>query len=241
MRGAASGRTVHIVHSDNYKTSFTYNLLSRTYKMQMYSHAAGGFENTVDELNGKQLSFDNLLVCFAPIAAYPGDSGDVQQVSYISGGEAYFFSRGGVRTGRWEKASPEHPLKVYDDTGAEMLFNRGKTYLAIVDDDECPRPPASPGTYRPQPAGRHPVHGLSAIGRSSASWLCPPSCPPVRPEPHGIRLLQRQLPPESRRFRIHRPSSASGRCHPHRRTDTALSAVASASSRCSHMPSCSVR
>ena len=136
MRGTASGRTIRIVHSDNYKTSFTYNLLSRTYKMQMYSHAAGGFENAVDELNGKQLSFDNLLICFAPIAAYPGDSGDVQQVSYISGGEAYFFSRGGVQVGRWEKASPEHPLKVYDDAGAELLFNRGKTYLAIVDDDE---------------------------------------------------------------------------------------------------------
>ena len=136
MRGTASGRTIRIVHSDNYKTSFSYSALSRTYKMQMYSHAAGGFENTVDELNGKQLSFDNLLVCFAPIAAYPGDSGDVQQVSYISGGEAYFFSRGGVQVGRWEKASPEHPLKVYDDAGAELLFNRGKTYLAIVDDDE---------------------------------------------------------------------------------------------------------
>ena len=136
MRGTASGRTIRIVHSDNYKTSFSYSALSRTYKMQMYSHAAGGFENTVDELNGKQLSFDNLLVCFAPIAAYPGDSGDVQQVSYISGGEAYFFSRGGVQVGRWEKASPEHPLKVYDDAGAELLFNRGKTYLAIVDNDE---------------------------------------------------------------------------------------------------------
>ena len=136
MRGTASGRTIRIVHSDNYKTSFSYSVLSRTYKMQMYSHAAGGFENAVDELNGKQLSFDNLLICFAPIAAYPGDSGDVQQVSYISGGEAYFFSRGGVQVGRWEKASPEHPLKVYDDAGAELLFNRGKTYLAIVDDDE---------------------------------------------------------------------------------------------------------
>ena len=79
---------------------------------------------------------DNLLVCFAPIERYPGDSGDVQQVSYISGGDAYCFSRGGVQHGRWEKASPEHPLRVYDKTGAEMLFNRGKTYLAIVDDDE---------------------------------------------------------------------------------------------------------
>ena len=136
MRGTASGRTIRIVHSDNYKTSFSYSALSRTYKMQMYSHAAGGFENTVDELNGKQLSFDNLLICFAPIAAYPGDSGDVQQVSYISGGEAYFFSRGGVQVGRWEKPHPTHPLKLYTETGEEMTLNRGKTYLALVDNDE---------------------------------------------------------------------------------------------------------
>lgn len=136
MAGASSGKAVSITHSDHYKTSFRYDPQSRTYKMQMYSRISGKFENTVDELNAKQLSFDNLLVCFAPIERYPGDSGDVQQVSYISGGDAYFFSRGGVQHGRWEKASPEHPLRVYDKTGAEMLFNRGKTYLAIVDDDE---------------------------------------------------------------------------------------------------------
>ena len=139
MQGAASGKKVSIVHSDNYKTSFTYNLFSQTYKMQMYSRAAQAYENTVDELNGQQLSFTNLLVCFAPIAAYDGDSGDVQEVQYIAGGEAYLFSRGSVQTGRWEKASPEHPLKVYDADGAEMIFNRGKTYLAIVDDDEWGR------------------------------------------------------------------------------------------------------
>ena len=136
MQGAASGRTVSITHSDHYKTSFRYDPQSRTYKMQMYSRISGKFENTVDELNAKQLSFDNLLVCFAPIERYPGDSGDVQQVSYISGGDAYYFSRGAVQHGRWEKASPAHPLLVYDKTGAQMLFNRGKTYLAIVDDDE---------------------------------------------------------------------------------------------------------
>lgn len=136
MRGAAAGKKVHITHSENYQTAFTYHALSRTYKMQMYSHAAGGFENTVDELNGKQLAFDNLLVCFAIIDRYPGDSGDVQQVSYISGGDAYYFSRGGVETGIWQKASPEHPLRVFDANGNEMVINRGKTYLAIVDTDE---------------------------------------------------------------------------------------------------------
>ena len=136
MSGAAAAKTINIVHSDSYKTTFSYNRWEHLYKMSMYSRAAGAFENTVDELTGKQLRFDNLAVCFGQIDRYPGDSGDVQQVSYISGGDAYCFSRGGVQHGRWEKASPEHPLRVYDKTGAEMLFNRGKTYLAIVDDDE---------------------------------------------------------------------------------------------------------
>lgn len=39
--------------------------------MQMYSRISGKFENTVDELNAKQLSFDNLLVCFVPSSAIP--------------------------------------------------------------------------------------------------------------------------------------------------------------------------
>ena len=136
MKNTASGKSVSITHSDNYRTSFSYNWLDRTYKMQMYSRISGKFENTVDELTGKQLSFDNLAVCFAPIERYPGDSGDVQQVSYISGGEVYFFSRGGVERGIWQKASPEHPLRILNQNGEEITFNRGKTYLAIVDDDE---------------------------------------------------------------------------------------------------------
>ena len=136
MSGAAAAKTINIVHSDSYKTTFSYNRWERLYKMSMYSRAAGAFENTVDELTGKQLGFTNLLVCFAGIADYPGNSGGVQQVDYVSGGEAYFFTRGAVQRGTWQKASPEHPLKVYAADGSEICFNRGKTYLAIVDDDE---------------------------------------------------------------------------------------------------------
>ena len=78
-------------------------------------------------------SFPNLLVCFAGIADYPGNSGGVQQVDYVSGGEAYFFTRGAVQRGTWQKASPEHPLKVYAadaarsaSTGARPICHRGR-------------------------------------------------------------------------------------------------------------------
>ena len=94
---------------------------------------------TVDELTGKQLTFDNVVVCFANIAAYAGDSHDVQEVQYVQGGQAYLFTHGGVQTGRWEKPHPTHPLKLYTDSGEEMTLNRGKTYLALVDDDEWSR------------------------------------------------------------------------------------------------------
>ena len=77
-----------------------------------------------------------MLVCFAPFERYSGDSGDVQQVSYISGGDAYYFSRGAVQHGRWEMGSAEDRLLGYDKTGAQRRLILRQTYLAIVDDDE---------------------------------------------------------------------------------------------------------
>ena len=133
MQGAASGRTVSITHSDHYKTSFRYDPQSRTYKMQMYSRISGKFENTVDELNAKQLSFDNLLVCFAPIERYSGDSGDVQQVSYISGGDAYYFSRAlySMAAGKRLRlsircGSTTRPVRRCFSTAARPILHRGR-------------------------------------------------------------------------------------------------------------------
>ncbi len=136
LSGCPTAKTIDIVHSNSYKTTFNYSNLSHSYKMRMYSQYAKKFEDTVDELTGKQLTFDNIVVCFAPIAAYAGDSHDVQEVNYVVGGQAYLFTYGGVQTGRWEKPHPTQPLKLYTDSGEEMKLNRGKTYFALVDDDE---------------------------------------------------------------------------------------------------------
>ena len=136
LEGERAARAVQITHSDHYKTAFAYDAASATYRMQMYSRAAKAYEDTVDELTGEQLRFANLLVCFAPIAAYPGDSADVQQVNYAAGGAAYLFTQGRVQAGEWTKPAPDQPLRVYDPRGEELLLNRGRTYLALVDEDE---------------------------------------------------------------------------------------------------------
>ena len=129
------GRDVTVRHSANYQSAFHYSDPDQVYRMEMYSARTGRFEAAVDELNSQQLAFENLLVCFAPIAAYPGDSGDVQQVQYIAGGEAFYFTRGRVRPCQWSKLAPDLPLEVTDN-GQPVTFNRGRTYLAIVDEDE---------------------------------------------------------------------------------------------------------
>ena len=135
LDGCPGGRDVTVRHSANYQSTFHYSDPDQVYRMEMYSARTGRFEAAVDELNSQQLAFENLLVCFAPIAAYPGDSGDVQQVQYIAGGEAFYFTRGRVRPCQWSKLAPDLPLEVTDN-GQPVTFNRGRTYLAIVDEDE---------------------------------------------------------------------------------------------------------
>lgn len=136
LADAPSARSILITHSASYKTSFAYNSWNRNYKMSMYSSRTKKFEAAVDELTGKQLTFANVVICFANIAAYAGDSHDVQEVQYVEGGQAYLFTSGGVQTGRWEKGHPTHPIRLYTDAGEEMTLNRGKTYFALVDNDE---------------------------------------------------------------------------------------------------------
>ena len=137
LDGCAPAAAVTVRHSAKYQSAFRYDAASLTYLMEMYSARTGRFEAAVDELNGRQLAFENLVVCFAPIAAYPGDSGDVQQVQYIAGGEGYLFTRGRVRPCLWAKPAPDLPLELTAaDGGAPLTLNRGRSYLAIVDEDE---------------------------------------------------------------------------------------------------------
>ena len=136
LPGEPSAKKLTILHSESYRTSFSYSAFSHTYAMQMYNSSKKATENTVDELTGAQLTFENVVVCFAGMDAYAGDSHDVQEVRYIQGGKAYLFTRGGVQVGRWEKTYPTNPLKLYTKSGEEMTLNRGKTYFALVDEDE---------------------------------------------------------------------------------------------------------
>ena len=106
LSGTPSAKKIHITHSDSYRSELVYGSLSKTYSLSMYDPSKKAYGDTIDELTGKQLTFDNVVVCFANIAAYAGDSHDVQEVQYVQGGQAYLFTTAASRPAAGRSRTP---------------------------------------------------------------------------------------------------------------------------------------
>lgn len=130
---------VNIQHSPSYRSYFTYDKSLERYTMSQWNGTKQKVENTVDEVNGVHLSFNNLLVLFTDIHRYPGhDTSDLQYVDY-GNGIGYYFNGGKYEEIRWSKgSSPYEVMRITDNGGNEVpvQLNTGRTYVAVVDLDE---------------------------------------------------------------------------------------------------------
>lgn len=131
---------VDIVHSGSYRTYFEYDESMQRYMMSQWNGTKKVKENTVDENNGVQLGFENLIVCFTDIHVYPGhEVKGLQYVDYDFGGVGFYFNGGRWEKIRWTKGSnPLQPLRLSDIDGNEIpvQINPGRSYIAMVDLDE---------------------------------------------------------------------------------------------------------
>lgn len=131
---------VDIVHSSSYRTYFEYDDSMQRYMMSQWNGSKKTKEKTVDENNGVQLGFENLIVCFTDIHVYPGhEVKGLQYVDYDFGGVGYYFNGGRYEKIRWTKGSnPLQPLRLSDFDGNEIpvQINTGRSYVAMVDLDE---------------------------------------------------------------------------------------------------------
>ncbi|MEG1932421.1 MAG: DUF3048 C-terminal domain-containing protein, partial [Pygmaiobacter sp.] len=97
----------------------------------------------------EQVGFQNLLVLFADIEAYPYPGGnldkngndkgdpDYQKVDYTFGGYGYYINGGKCEKIRWFKGAMNEVLRFTDESGSNSLkLNTGTSYVAIVDLDE---------------------------------------------------------------------------------------------------------
>ncbi len=137
------GEYVAITHSQSYKTRFLYDSASTTYKMQQYYSTDGSWRDTIDEEYDQQLNFTNLVIIYTDMAAYPGDSHDIQNVDYGNGGIGYYCYGGKIEKIYWQKGTPLEALRLYYLTpdgqcsDQQLDVNIGKSYVTVVDIEEA--------------------------------------------------------------------------------------------------------
>lgn len=129
---------VTVQHSSSYRTRLTYDSSLNLYYMSQYYGSKTGYLDTVDQNNEQQLAFDNVVVLFTDIHAYPQYAEkDLQDVDYDFGGYGYYIYGGQAERIRWVKGVPEQALRLVQMDGETPYeINCGKTYLAVVDLDE---------------------------------------------------------------------------------------------------------
>jgi len=95
-----------------------------------YLKSTGG-SPSMDRESNTQLSFNNVIGLVTDIAN-SGDSAGHMVVRTTGTGKALFFSDGNVIEGTWERQSITEPMKFKDSAGNSVLFNRGSTYIGMV-------------------------------------------------------------------------------------------------------------
>jgi hypothetical protein len=108
-----------------YKTEFSYDSETNT-----YLRAVAG-SPSIDRESGKQITLNNVVVMVTDIVN-SGDKAGHMIVRTTQEGNAYYFFDGKVLEGTWSRYGPLKPFKFMDKNGNTVLFNRGKTWVAMI-------------------------------------------------------------------------------------------------------------
>jgi hypothetical protein len=123
-RGDISKITVDF-SGPQYLTEFIYDGKSNT-----YARSVAGTPS-IDRESGKQITLNNIIVMVTDIVN-SGDKAGHMLVRTTQEGKAYYFFDGKVLEGTWSRYSALKPFKFKDEDGNTVLFNRGKTWVAMV-------------------------------------------------------------------------------------------------------------
>ncbi|MFH1193865.1 MAG: DUF3048 domain-containing protein [bacterium] len=124
-RGDAKKITIDYSPYDNYDASWEYDRLKNVYVRQ--------------DKNGAFKTLEDSLILAKNIAVVETDITIIDEVSRrhivtIGGGNALIFQDGKKIEGKWEKKDQGSRLRFYDGSGKEIEFDRGTTWVEVVDD-----------------------------------------------------------------------------------------------------------
>lgn len=115
---------------DTYRVDFEYNRENNN-----YLKFTGGAPHT-DYETGKRIAVNNVIVMITSIEGPIDQWGHmaVRTTGTSDIGKAFFFMDGNMIEGTWERTSAFDPFKYKDDDGNIVLFNRGSTWVALIQD-----------------------------------------------------------------------------------------------------------
>ena len=128
-RGNISNITIDFSHN-TFRVDFEYDSANNN-----YLKFVAGSPHT-DYETGKQIAVNNVIVMITDIHGPIDASGHmvVRTTGTSDTGKAFFFLDGNVTEGTWERTSIFEPFKYKDSEGNIMLFNRGSTWVAVIQD-----------------------------------------------------------------------------------------------------------
>ena len=129
-RGSIDNIAINFSDQNAYKTNFEYNKEENVY----YKYLAGAPHT--DYETGKQISVNNVIVMITNIE---GPIDEFQHMAVRTTGtsdinKAFFFMDGTIVEGTWERTSAFDPFIYRNSDGDIVLFNRGSTWVAMVQD-----------------------------------------------------------------------------------------------------------
>lgn len=120
------------------KISFDFGSVSRSDVVWAYDAGSNSYlrwmwgQPHTDLVTGQQLSARNVIIIFTSRADIIGDDKGRIEVGTTGTGDALFAMDGTVTAGKWQKDSAETPLQFFDQSGTEMRFNRGNTWVEVL-------------------------------------------------------------------------------------------------------------
>lgn len=107
-------------------SKFTYDAETKTYQKFMNGHTH------IDGKTGEQLAFANVFVLETSISVRDEIGHKKLNWQGSQSAKGYYISNGAVQSIRWSQNSEGDYLKFYDESGKELVINRGKSYIAYT-------------------------------------------------------------------------------------------------------------
>lgn len=89
----------------------------------------------IDENDGTQLAFDNVIIVLTDLWEIKGDESGRLEVVTVGDGEGYYITGGKCVPIKWSKANEDAPISYTNEDGTPLMINRGTTFVSVFDKD----------------------------------------------------------------------------------------------------------